>query len=257
MIHGACQPPSVAATGCTIHGVLNRRDLAARIDAAIGERNASELARKMGVRPGAVSNWRTGLRLPDSEKLEALCRLLGVSADELLDLPTRAALPAAQLDLPGSWSAIPRVSEQVAAGEAVYDEAELSERDWYVFRDGFLRHLIGKSDPEPGRRLVVVTVARGHKGESMLPTIRPGALVLVDRGPGGRGLHEIDDGKVYLCRPRGEGVTLKRVFRAGRRALMLWADNPTHKPQPIELEAGERMQDFVLGRVRWIGQEED
>lgn len=219
----------------------------------------ADLAKRLQVTQPTIGRWKSRDRIPDLASLTTICREFSVSADYLLGLPSRQpdTVAEAAVSVPGSWSAIPRVSEQVAAGEALYDEAELQERDWYVFRDGFLRHLIGKADPEPGRRLVVVTVARGHKGESMLPTIRPGALVLVDRGAGGRGVSEIEDGKIYLCRPDGSGVTLKRVFRAGRRALMLWADNPTHAPQPVELEAGQRVQDFVLGRVRWIGQEED
>lgn len=219
----------------------------------------ADLARRLKVTQPTIGRWKSRDRIPDLASLTTICREFNVSADYLLGLPSQQPDMIAEpsMAVPGTWSAIPRVSEQVAAGEALYDETVLGERDWYVFRDGFLRHLIGKADPEPGRRLVVATVARGHKGESMLPTIRPGALVLVDRGPGGRGVVELEDGKVYLCRPRSGGVTLKRVFRAGRRALMLWADNPTHHPDPLELQAGERVQDFVLGRVRWVGQEED
>lgn len=205
-----------------------------------------------------VSRWRSGDRVPDLLSLASICREYRVSADELLGIERpEGALLRVDLPLPGEWAAIPRVSEQVAAGSALYDEATVGERDWYVFRERFLRHLLGRSAAAPGVRLVVVTVARNHRGESMLPTICPGALVLIDRGPGGRGIPDPEDGKIYLCRPRPEeGVTLKRVFRAGSRALMLWSDNPMQKPISIEFGAGDRVQDYILGRVRWIGQEE-
>lgn len=92
----------------------------------------------------------------------------------------------------------------------------------------------------------------------MLPTIRPGALVMVDRGPGCRGWTECEDGKIYLCRPAEEGVTVKRVFRGGdhSRALVLWSDNPAFKPIVVDLK-GKSLQSILLGRVRWIGQEEE
>ena len=42
------------------------------------------LAGQLGVSRQAVSRWETNESLPDTEKIMQLCRILGVSADELL-----------------------------------------------------------------------------------------------------------------------------------------------------------------------------
>ena len=46
-----------------------------------------ELAARLGVSYQAVSKWERGLNLPDILLLPALCQVLGISADELLDMP--------------------------------------------------------------------------------------------------------------------------------------------------------------------------
>lgn len=45
-----------------------------------------ELAARIGVSSGRVSNWEQGINRPDADVLAALCRALCVSADELLDV---------------------------------------------------------------------------------------------------------------------------------------------------------------------------
>ena len=46
-----------------------------------------ELAERLGVSFQAVSKWERGLNLPDLLLIPPLCQILGVSADELLDMP--------------------------------------------------------------------------------------------------------------------------------------------------------------------------
>lgn len=214
--------------------------------------NQKELAARLGITEAAVSSWFTRGGLANWGRLREVCEAAALSADWLLGLPQRAptvAVPAEK----GDWVVVPRVSEQVAAGDEVYDESAIQDRDWYAFRAPFVRHLVGKNI-EPGR-LVIVTVARGWKGESMLPTIKPGAVVMIDRGPGAAGWSDVEDGKIYLCRPAEEGVTLKRVFKRDRYLLLL-SDNPVQGPLPPLDTRGRQYQDVLLGRVRWIGQEE-
>ena len=46
-----------------------------------------ELAERLGVSFQAVSKWERGINLPDLLLIPHLCHVLGVSADELLDMP--------------------------------------------------------------------------------------------------------------------------------------------------------------------------
>jgi tellurite methyltransferase len=45
-----------------------------------------ELAQRLGVSYQAVSKWERGLNLPDILLIPELCRILGISTDELLGL---------------------------------------------------------------------------------------------------------------------------------------------------------------------------
>ena len=47
-----------------------------------------ELALRIGVTPQAISKWERGISLPDIELLYQLSKVLSLSMDELLDLPT-------------------------------------------------------------------------------------------------------------------------------------------------------------------------
>ena len=89
----SCQYPSNEKGGAIIHGVLTKRGLADRIDAAIGRRKNEEIAAKIGVGASAISNYRTGVRTPNAIKFAALCRELGISADVLLGLRERRGEP--------------------------------------------------------------------------------------------------------------------------------------------------------------------
>lgn len=50
--------------------------------------NQKELAKRIGVSNGRISNWEQGINRPDADILVLLCQALEVSADELLDLKT-------------------------------------------------------------------------------------------------------------------------------------------------------------------------
>ena len=53
------------------------------------------LAAQLGVSRQAVSRWETNESLPDTEKILQLCRIFGVSSDDLLlDKPPEAAPPS-------------------------------------------------------------------------------------------------------------------------------------------------------------------
>jgi len=229
--------------------------LALAIEKSFSQRRFGE---KVGRSVSVVSLWISGA-IPEAwDRLRHVCDTAGVSADWLLGTTGTERHVTAPVTPPkeGEWTLLPRVSNAVAAGAERLDPNDITERDWFSFRAGYVAHLIGKGDPQPGVRLMLVTVSRKRDGESMMPTILPGALLMIDRGPGGLGVVEPEDGKIYLCRPPDEdGVTVKRVFRAGKQALMLWPDNPLHKPVPVDMK-DRRMQDIVLARVRWIGQEE-
>lgn len=56
-----------------------------------------ELAAKVGIKSNAVSNWENGRTRPDIALLPKICQVLGVSMDELFDIPkSEAEIPPAE-----------------------------------------------------------------------------------------------------------------------------------------------------------------
>ena len=237
--------------------MLDKARLAERIDDALSKRNASEVARKLHVSSGAITHWRNGDRLPGLEKFHALCGELAISADALLGTGQQRAREAPAADpeakIPQEW--IPLVAD-VAAGEPMLAPREEAE-DWYAFKAKWVR-AISRKRGTPIERLFAVKVAKGARGESMLPTIRPGASLVVDPGPERAGLSKIDDGAIYVCRPGdGEGWTVKRAWLTdGARYLVLKGDNPD-QGAIVEPMKSRELRSVIVGKVVYIGQEEE
>lgn len=58
--------------------------LSQRLDEALQERTASDVAHQVGITPTTLSAWRNGRRQPKTDQLLRLCRVLDVSSDWLL-----------------------------------------------------------------------------------------------------------------------------------------------------------------------------
>lgn len=212
-------------------------------------------AKRLGITAGAITKWTNG-DVPDGwRRFRQVCEDLDISADELLGLDVRSTRASPSPDqaapVPQEW--IPLVAN-VAAGEPMVDPRSEAE-DWYAFKSKWVRQVTRRSGT-PIDRLFAVKVARGAQGESMTPTIRPGASLVVDPGPES-GLPLIDDGMIYLCKPGGgDGWTVKRAWLAEKsRYLVLKGDNPT-QGAIVEDMKGRRLRDVVVGKVIYIGQEE-
>lgn len=198
-----------------------------------------------GISTETVSRWRAGTE-PSLDSLEALAAALRVSLADLITDREPLREP-----LPGEWEGydwLP-VSAEVGAGPG---------RDWQEGADETERRPFSHEQLAAwggSSRMRLVRVAPGRYGQSMLPTIRPGARLLVQVG--GTSASAWRDGEIYVVNIPDEGTVVKRVFRAEAH-LLLWSDNPAHpqRSQRIEPEDGD-LNRVVVGRVRWIGQEED
>lgn len=80
-------------------------------------------------------------------------------------------------------------------------------------------------------------------GDSMVPTISDGSVVLVDTNQ-----KKIIDGKLYAIEIPYIGATVKRVFVEYNK-LILKADNPVYKEKEYPLDAIEREELRIVGRI--------
>lgn len=137
-------------------------------------------------------------------------------------------------DLPdGVFALVPRVAVQLAAGpSSVPFESNLPP---LAFRKDWLRKkgVIGRAS------LRVCEV----RGDSMLPYLMDGDVVLVDTGQA-----DLVEGEVYAVRV-GDEVRIKRLFRRLGGSLLLKSDNPAFPDESVRPEELDQLQ--VLGRVLW------
>ena len=179
-----------------------------------------DISQIFNVSMGAVGNWESGNRIPDSETLSRIADYFRVSVDYLLgrDTPSESAGTVPGL-IAVRKQKIPVLGE-IACGKPIFAD---EDREVYVSVSEDL----------------VCDYALIAKGDSMLPRIHDGDLVFIREMP------VVENGRIAAVLIEDE-ATLKRVFfYPEKQKLMLVSDNPAWEPF---LYVGEE-----LGTVRILG----
>lgn len=130
---------------------------------------------------------------------------------------------------------IPRYDVAASAGPGAFADRE-QVVDYMAFREDFVLRVL-RADP---KNLVLLT----STGDSMMPTINSGDLLLIDRG-----VDRIVDDAIYVLVKGGE-LVVKRVQKFFNGTVVVKSDNPAYAPE--ELGPSEADQVAVAGRLRWI-----
>lgn len=225
------------------------------ISAEVKKTSQADVARRLGVNPGQVSKWLSGLS--DNASLKhflAHIDALHIPLETLLDpkyktpfseevgtTKVRHLRPYAQPETayvlketppPNSIGLIVPVYAAAGAGTAL-DRLEDEPLAQISIPMRYAR-----------AALLVVMV----DGDSMEPTIRKGAYVGLDRES-----RKIVQGEIYGVSLPYEGIVLKRVFLDhDNNALILKSDNPAHEPFRIPIDGRESI---ILGRAVWVMQD--
>lgn len=135
------------------------------------------------------------------------------------------------------FTQVRRVNVSVSAGHGalVFEEPSKSA---LTFRRSFLQE-IGVTP----KSAVIVTV----KGHSMDPTLRDGAVLLVNTAA-----KTIANGQIYAFRRDGQ-LFVKRMHQAQDGGFLAASDNPDRDQYPT-LHIGHNEADFeIIGRALWTG----
>jgi phage repressor protein C with HTH and peptisase S24 domain len=146
------------------------------------------------------------------------------------------AVHGSATSLSNEFVLVPRyeVSARGGNGYVIHSEQVV---DHLAFKADWVRLELGSSP----KNLVLISAV----GESMEPTIRPGDLLLVDRGSDG-----VRQDAIYAISHDGE-LRIKRVQRLFNGTLIIKSDNPGYQPE--ELTADESLSLRIVGRVVWSG----
>ena len=169
----------------------------------------ADLANKLDVAPTAISAWEVGRNKPLMDKIEQMSTLFNIKKSDLLgdeiDTPTNL-VPINR----SSIVSIP-ILGTIKCGQPILAEENIT---------GYREEL---SDRLPSGNLFYLK----SQGDSMLPTIPEGSLVLIREQP------TVEYGEVAAVLVNGDTeATLKRVKKQGD-IVMLIADNPDYPPYII------------------------
>ncbi|MEM5789177.1 MAG: S24 family peptidase, partial [Syntrophobacteraceae bacterium] len=140
----------------------------------------------------------------------------------------------------GDYYSAPLVEGKIAAGSGgLVEEDQIKSKVW-IYAPELLdrrRH-----------RLTAVQVGEVN-GISMLPTIAPGDIVLIDHDDPGGAKRLFKSGKIYAIRTsRTEPDTaIKRVYESGEN-LVIASDNREFAP---EVAWSRNVDELIVGRVVW------
>jgi phage repressor protein C with HTH and peptisase S24 domain len=235
---GKTEPTSLPLTG-------ERGAFIARLHAILRHwPSADRLARATGVSPSAFRKWLRGEAEPSRERLVALAQAAEVSVGWLAggEGQEPRLFPLAGPSRPGSADArvdrrdyvlLPRRPEAAAAGPET--PAPPSAVEFIALRHEWVRSAFG-IDPD---RLLLETAV----GESMLPGIQDGDLLLVDATE-----DRFRSFGVYVLEIAGERL-VKRVQPKLDGSLALISDNPVYETEYIP--PAQALDVHVVGRVLW------
>jgi phage repressor protein C with HTH and peptisase S24 domain len=184
-----------------------------------------ELAKRMGVNPNTISQYKTGERTPPMDKLEVLVGALGISLPEFF---------ACKDESKPDTVFIERLKARPRAGTGGL-ETDGEHAGFYSFHSQFIARKRGTE-----KSMKIFEVA----GDSMSPTLSDGDLIMVNLAD-----KDVRSGYIYLIRMEDE-LMVKRLENRPGGILLIRSDNsdyadiPVNKNDPgIDLE--------VFGRMVW------
>ncbi len=231
-----------------------------RIKKAVGAKSDSDLAKILKLKQQTVWAAKSRKQVPPKWITEISLKY-GISADWLL-FGEGSMYRGQKAEKPEKTSEkrhleeeeyvfVPLLESYVTAGP---DGGLIFEpKDFYPFKKSWIMRKFGRSS-EHWKSLVLLPV----RGDSMIPTIYPGEVVLVDTWEAER--LEPKSGKIYLIRQPDGGLSIKRLVlkeKGGKMILVCLSDNPNYEPFELEIDPERGIKYYVLGRIRWVGREVD
>lgn len=176
----------------------------------------TQMSQEIGIGRGTINNYEVGRTEPSIANLEKLSDYFGVSIDDLLGIKDEKT----EIQPIDSWKSIPIVGT-IACGTPILANENI---------EGF--------QPIPSNLVSQDNVfALECHGNSMEPTIKNGALVVIHQQP------EVEDGEVAAVLINND-ATLKRVKHIGNQ-IILSPDNKEYDPIVLNKNDDNR----ILGKM--------
>ena len=216
-----------------------------------GNRRAASIALGMGSQNSLLGKWLKRERVPSMSSLAPILEKLGVGLSMPTPEPDREVCFVNARIVPAGESVEPPQAEDYIAAPLV---GEVGAGPGYVPQDEIKSWFLAyKHLPAVRHRRNLLAVELGNNSDSMLPTLAPGDIVLIDRDD-----RNVDQpGRMMLVLdPDGAGM-IKRVsvqtdgndFR-----VTLYSDNATKHPPMVYSLRSDYLDDWdrvIVGRAIW------
>lgn len=178
-----------------------------------------DFAKAIGVSTSTVNDWIGGKKIPRMDKIDKICSLFGVPRSYLLDRHEESADESSSVRIP--------VLGRVVAGvpiEAVEDVLGYEEIPRRLASTGefFALHV---------------------RGDSMLPTLRDGDTVIVEKQS------DVDSGDMAIVLINGEDATVKEIKKVDGGIMLIGHNAEVFKPRFFTDGEIERIPVTILGKV--------
>jgi len=215
------------ALGAVLRRLRKERDL-----------NQVDVAQRIGTDSGNISRYETDKQKPSAEMLARMAAVLGTSVSSIFRMAEK--LQGQPLNDLEGYVLIPRLNLPVTAGPGV-TPGTVEVQDALAFQKSWLQKKCLDAD-----RLEIYNAT----GQSMVPFINPGDVLLVDRAaPASR-----DEEVWVLYQDAPLGVRVKRLVYRENGDLIIRSDNADKTRYPDEIVGAEAIAAVrMIGKVVWRG----
>lgn len=205
---------------------------------AIGKQK--DVAKALDISIPTIIRYENGESTPDSKVLSKLITLFKINIHWLLTREEDMFLRARQSMDSSNFQLVPVIGAAACGSSGRIMEEDIE--GYKAFEINFIRKF----------KKPVLTRA---KGDSMLPVIADGDLLLCDRDENKR--MRPDPMRMYLVNKSDEAdkvqIKVKKISFSGH-TLTLIPLNPAYPPTTMDVH-GKSILDIVLGQIVWIGRE--
>lgn len=226
---------------------LDHASIGERIKSLRGKESQADFGTKFKRSYTDIGRLERGVVKPTPELLFNICTFYDVSIDWLLtgkgemlakeSAPNSHELQPQAEDSADQYAFLPLYDMSASAGGGFCATDQEEVKTLLAFKKDWI-HTELLANPE---ELFLVHV----EGESMIPVLNPGDVILVKKQNGA----PIKDG-IHVVR-LGDGILVKRVQRLPGDKIKISSENKAYEPYTLDLA---EMDNFaVIGRVVWAG----
>ena len=219
-----------------------------------GEISQSRLAKASGAQQSSLSRFLRGEQSLDFSTAARIMEQVGISLRFPNEPPREVCFVDARAVSAGSGHLAPRAEQYLAVPMV----GEVGAGPGHISQDEILSWvLVYKEHTSVRSRSNLLAVEIGRNQRSMIPTLHPNDIVLVDRDDWGQHGY-MPPGNIFLVREPGQegGGMVKRVAIAGKgdlATITFYSDNASeYGPEVYHLLQYEHdVRQAIVGRVVW------